>query len=90
MAEVPVHELNQNTAQVLARVKRGEQIDITEGGAVVASLVPAQENSLAEMIGAGRLHPATHSGPAPRPSGPVMTDHEASQLLRELRDTERY
>ena len=38
-----MRELNQNTAGVLARVKRGEQIDITERGAVVARLVPAQE-----------------------------------------------
>jgi prevent-host-death family protein len=90
MSEVPVRELNQNTAGVLARVKRGEQIDITERGAVVARLVPAQENPLAEMISAGRLHPATLSGPAPRLSGPVSTDHEAGQLLRDLRDDERY
>ena len=90
MSEVPVRELNQNTAGVLARVKRGEQIDITERGVVVARLVPSQENPLAEMISAGRLHPATLSGPAPRPSGPVKTDNEAGQVLRELRDTERY
>ena len=85
-----MRELNQNTAGVLARVKRGEQIDITERGAVVARLVPAQANPLAEMISAGRLHLATLSGPAPRRSGPVKTDQEAGQLLRELRDSERY
>ncbi len=90
MAEVPVRELNQNTAGVLARVKRGEQIDITERGAVVARLVPAQENPLADMISAGKLSPATLTGPSPRPSGQVKTDHEAGRLLRELRDTERY
>lgn len=90
MSEVPVRELNQNTAKVLARVKRGEQIDITERGSVVARLVPAQENPLAEMIGAGKLHPATIGGPAPRLTGPVETDHEAGRLLRELRNTERY
>ena len=32
MSEVPVRELNQNTSGVLARVKRGEQIEITERG----------------------------------------------------------
>ncbi|HTY31167.1 type II toxin-antitoxin system prevent-host-death family antitoxin [Mycobacterium sp.] len=57
MSEVPVSELNQDTAGVLAGVKRGEQIDITERGAVVARLIPAQENPLTEMISAGRLHP---------------------------------
>ena len=90
MAEVPVRELKQNTDGVLARVKRGEQIDIIERGAVVARLVPAQADRLAEMTRAGTLQPATLGGPAPRPSGPVKTNHEAGQLLRELRDDERY
>ncbi|GAB3035838.1 type II toxin-antitoxin system Phd/YefM family antitoxin [Mycobacterium bourgelatii] len=90
MAEVPVRELNQDTAGVLARVKRGEHIDITERGTVVARLVPAQENPLAEMISAGKLHPATVVGPTPRPTGPVNTDNEAGQVLRELRDAERF
>lgn len=90
MSEVPVRELNQNTAGVLARVKHGEHLEITERGAIIARLVPAQDNPLADMISAGRLRPATVSGPAPRPSGPVHTDHEAGQLLRERRDAERY
>ncbi|WP_409428279.1 type II toxin-antitoxin system Phd/YefM family antitoxin [Mycobacterium sp. SMC-11] len=90
MAEVPVRELNQNTAGVLARVKRGEQLEITERGAVIARLVPAKEDPLAEMVKAGRLHPATVSGPVPRPSGPIRTDHEAGEVLREMRDDERY
>lgn len=90
MAEVPVRELNQNTAGVLARVKRGEQIDITERGDVVARLVPARENPLTELISTGKLTPATLSGPSPRPSGPVKTDYEAGRLLREMRNTERY
>lgn len=90
MSEVPVRELNQNTAGVLARVKRGEQIDITERGAVVARLVPAGEHPLSGMISSGRLKPATLTGSAPRPTGPIRTDHEAGEVLRELRDAERY
>lgn len=90
MPEVPVRELNQNTAGVLARVKRGEQIDITERGTVVARLIPAQAHPLADMISSGKLHPATASGPTPRATGPVHTDDEAGQLLRQLRDSERY
>lgn len=85
-----MRELNQNTAGVLARVKRGEHIEITERGTVVARLVPAEDNPLAEMISSGRLHPATGNGPAPRPSGPIQPGHEAGQLLRALRDDERY
>ena len=90
MAEVPVRELNQNTAGVLARVKRGELIDITERGAVVARLVPARQDPLSDLMTTGKLHPATITGPAPRATGPVHTDHEAGELLRELRDSERY
>jgi prevent-host-death family protein len=90
MSDVPVRELNQNTAGVLARVKRGERIDITERGNVVARLIPAQDHPLSEMIGTGKLHPATLAGPAPRPSGPVKTDVEAGRLVRELREDERY
>lgn len=90
MAEVPVRELNQNTAGVLARVKRGEEVNITERGVVVARIVPATDHPLAEMISSGKLHPATSSGPAPRPAGPIRTDAEAGQLLREARDAERY
>jgi prevent-host-death family protein len=65
MSEVPVRELNQNTAGVLARVKRGEQIDITERGVVVARLVPSPINPLAAMISAGRLHLPPSADPRP-------------------------
>ena len=87
---MPVRELNQNTAGVLARVKHGEQIEITERGVVIARIVPANDHPLADMIKSGKLLPATLSGPAPRPRGPVRTDTEAGQLLREMRDAERY
>jgi len=90
MSEVPVRELNQHTARVLARVKRGERIDITERGQVVARIVPAHDNPLSDLISSGKLQPATISGPAPRPTGPVRMDQEAGQVLRGLRDAERY
>ena len=90
MSEVPVRELNQTTAGVLARVKSGEPIDITERGTVVARIVPAEAHPLAELIRTGRLVPATTFGPAPRLTGPVHTASEAGSLLREMRDAERY
>lgn len=90
MSEVPVRELNQNTAGVLARVKQGEQIDITERGTVVARLIPTQEHPLAALIESGKLAPATVAGPAPRPIGPVRTDSEAGALVEQLREDERF
>ncbi len=90
MSEVPVRELNQDTAGVLARVKRGEEIDITERGTVIARLVPAQSHPVADLIAFGKLRPPTVHGPMPRPTGPVRIDNEAGELVRELRDQERY
>lgn len=90
MTQVPVRELNQNTAGVLARVKAGEPIEITERGAVIARLIPIQDQPLGEWISSGKLRPATLSGPAPRPAGPIRTNHESGELLRQLRDDERY
>jgi prevent-host-death family protein len=90
MADVPVRELNQDTAGVLARVKQGERVNITERGQVIASIIPARDNPLSDLISSGKLHPATIFGPAPRPGGPIKTDHEAGELLREMRDSERY
>ncbi len=90
MGDVPVRELNQDTAGVLSRVKAGEEIDVTERGVVIARLVPAQRHPLADLLASGKLAPATVQGPVPRPTGPVRTDREAGTLLRELRDDERY
>ena len=90
MSEVPVRELNQNTAGVLARVKAGEPIDITERGPVIARLIPAPAPPLADLISTGELRPATRTGPAPRPAGEVRIDHEAGRLLREMREDERH
>lgn len=85
-----MRELNQNTAGVLARVKDGEPIDITERGTVIARIVPAREHPLADLIRSGKLIPATTFGPTPRPTGALHTDQEAGALVRDMRDAERY
>ena len=63
---------------------------MTERGVVIARLIPAQSHPLADLIAAGALHPPTRHGPIPRPAGPVRTDVEAGEVLREMRDEERY
>ena len=90
MAEVPVRELNQDTAGVLARVKRGEHIHVTERGTVVARIVPAQPSPLGALMASGKLHPATLSGRLSGPKGAVGADVDAGRQLREARDAERY
>jgi prevent-host-death family protein len=46
MGEVSIRLLNQETSKVLARVKRGEQITLTERGEVIARIVPASAGPL--------------------------------------------
>ena len=89
MSDVPVRALNQDTAGVLARVKAGEHVTVTERGRVVAHLVPAQPAALADLVATGRVRPPTLAGPPPRPVGPVRTGTEAGALLEDLRDDER-
>lgn len=86
MAEVPIRELNQETAKVLARVKRGEEVDITERGVVVARLVPAEPSPIGRLLATGKLRPPEVTGPLPRPKGDVRTDQESGELLAELRE----
>lgn len=90
MSEVPVRELNHDTAGVLARVKDGEEIDVTERGVVVARLVPVQGHPLSDLIATGALQPARRHARPPRPTGPVRTDSEAGETVRSMRDDERY
>jgi prevent-host-death family protein len=90
MAEIPVRVLNQETAKVLARVKQGEEIDITERGAVIARLVPAKPSPVARLLETGKLRLPRSTGPMPHPRGEIRTDRQAGELLEDLRDEERY
>lgn len=90
MGEIPVRQLNQETAKVLARVKQGEEIEITERGVVVARLLPAQPSPQARLMSSGNLRLPRTVGPMPHPKGAIRTDHESGELLEQLRDEERY
>jgi prevent-host-death family protein len=58
MRQVPVRELNQRTADVLARVELGERVEVTRNGVRVAIIEPAQPNALGGLIESGDLRPA--------------------------------
>jgi prevent-host-death family protein len=82
--------LNQETSKVLARVKRGEEITLTERGEVIARIVPASAGPLDALISTGRVRPAAVRGPAPRPTIPMRGDLDAGTLLERMRAEERY
>lgn len=90
MAQVPVRELNQNTAGVLARVENGETVEITRHGRVIGRIVPAGGGELDDWVARGRAVPATTVGQIPMPAHRAESGPEAGQLLQELRDEERW
>jgi prevent-host-death family protein len=90
MGEVPIRMLNQETARVLARVKQGEEIEITERGVVIARIVPAAPSPMARLLATGSFRPARLTRRFSRPKGEIRTDHEAGALLEQMRDEERY
>ncbi|WP_230865748.1 type II toxin-antitoxin system Phd/YefM family antitoxin [Mycobacterium canetti] len=90
MNEASIRTLNQETSKVLARVKRGEEINLTERGKVIARIIPASGGPLDSPINTGRVQPATVRGPAPRPTIPMRGGLDAGTLLERLRAEERY
>lgn len=91
-----VRDLKVNASAVLALVKRGEVVEITERGVPVARLVPVpvEPRSLLEIdIEAGRVTPATGDlldvvpleQDDPPPGTPTLTE-----ILLRSRDEERH
>jgi prevent-host-death family protein len=89
MAQVPIRQLNQDTAGVLARVERGETVEITNRGRAIARIVPVSVDTLAHLIASGMIIPPTITGPIPLPTVPAVEGSEAGALLSSLRDQER-
>jgi prevent-host-death family protein len=60
MAAVGIRELNQQTSQILDRVRAGETIEITDRGVPIAEIRPVgrEQSVLARLVAEGRLTPA--------------------------------
>ncbi|MEV1293270.1 type II toxin-antitoxin system prevent-host-death family antitoxin [Pseudonocardia sp. NPDC049635] len=90
MEQVAMRELNQDTAAVLARVERGETVEITRHGRVIGRIVPAGVGELDDWVADGRVVPATIAGPIPMPAHRAAPGSDAGRLLQDLRDEERW
>jgi len=87
---VGIRDLKQNASAVVARVKAGETIVVTERGVPVAMLVPAGELRLEDLVQAGLATAPTRSLSdmlAAVPEGPPTT--LLSDILRDMRSDER-
>lgn len=64
METIPHRELRNNSSQVLARVKAGETIAVSNNGEITAVLVPPGTSTYDQMIAAGLVTPARSPGRA--------------------------
>lgn len=90
MEQVPIRQLNQDTAGVMGRVEAGETVEITNRGRVIGRIVPAARGELDDLVEAGWAAPPTLSGPFPMPSGEVDETSSATRALLEMREQERW
>ncbi|PWU57772.1 prevent-host-death protein [Micromonospora globispora] len=92
MEQIAIRELNQHTSRVLARVRAGETVEVTDRGEPIARLVPivAGDALLGRLVAEGRATAPTSTGPLPMP--PVLGDpaEDVAAALAEYRDEERW
>jgi prevent-host-death family protein len=89
MERIPIPELSQHTAEVLARVEHGETVEITDEGRLVARVVPAGGGELDDLVAAGRVVPATDRTPFQMPAARVEYN-AVSEALIAMREEERW
>lgn len=81
MRQIPVRELNQHTADVLARVEMGERVEITRNGTPVAIIEPARPNPLSGLIESGEFRPAYGALPLLPAAGSTMPDSAGLEAI---------
>jgi prevent-host-death family protein len=90
--QIAVRELNQHTSRVLARVRAGETVEVTDRGEPIARLVPvvAGDALLGRLVAEGRATAPASTGPMPLP--PVLGDStvDVAAVLAASRDEERW
>jgi antitoxin (DNA-binding transcriptional repressor) of toxin-antitoxin stability system len=90
MSTVPAHELPEDMLPWVERARRGEEIETTEGDAVIASIAPRSPHPLSDLIASGRFRPPLLTTPMPNPRASAHPAEEAGTLMERLRDEERY
>jgi prevent-host-death family protein len=90
MEQVAIRTLNQHTTDVIARVERGEVVEITNRGRPVARIVPVTTDTMADLVADGVALPPTVTGPIPMPAVEGEPGSEAGALVSGLRDEERW
>jgi prevent-host-death family protein len=85
MERIGLRELRQNASKYIARVARGETVEVTQRGRLVARIVPARPDTWEEMILRGDIIPA-ESPVALEDIVPINVDFDASAELQRQRE----
>jgi prevent-host-death family protein len=88
MDRVGIRELRQYASRYLARVQRGESLEVTDRGRPVALLVPVREDGWEQLVLSGRVTPPTDPADV-LDEPPAEHGIDASGRLAALRDQER-
>lgn len=92
---IGLRELRQHASRYVDAAARGETIEITKHGRLVARIVPAApdpDDRYAQLVASGVIEPADSPGGladiVPLPVEPGTTP--LSEVIRQMRDEERY
>ncbi|MGH3792239.1 MAG: type II toxin-antitoxin system Phd/YefM family antitoxin [Pseudonocardiaceae bacterium] len=55
---IGMRELSQRTAKIMALVRAGATVEVTDRGRIVARIVPAADDRYAQLVAAGVIRPA--------------------------------
>lgn len=88
MDRIGVRELRQHASRYLARVARGEALEVTDRGTPVARLVPVRGSDWDTLVAAGRVTPPSAPGDV-LDEAPGDYGIEASARLAAMREAER-
>jgi prevent-host-death family protein len=90
VTRIGVRELNQQTSQILDRVRRGETLIVTDHGEPIARLVPIGHTAsvLDNLIEAGKAIPPRVKGALPAPVLFGDPKFDSTSIVRGMRDEE--
>lgn len=88
MRTIPHRELRNNSSEILAAVKAGETIEVTNNGQVAAILGPPSMSRFDRLVAAGEITPATSTEPLAGIRR-VKATRSSAELLDEQRDERR-
>ncbi len=91
MSTVGIRALKQNASEVVRRAAAGDVITITDRGTPVARIVPLRRSRLDEMRNAELVRRASiQPADIPLPTTEITDAPNLSEIVRDMRDDERY